>query len=184
MAISIRGFVTAAVLTFTTTANANTAIDELKNTSASLLDIGFLKLDIATKAWAKEYKVYFGAKELSVDFGVNKEGNMEFFIAVHRPSAHTSSSNDAKSRCKNVAYSFLLSVLGNFGNPDEQDAGGDNMYFKKWGGYFSPITANVKEIVSIGQKISKKSLVTVYFPYDNNKCTVMANESFDRKLLH
>lgn len=181
MAIPLRDFVTAAVLTFTTTTSANTALDELKNTNATLLDVGFLKLDLATKEWSKEYSGLVGKTKVS--FGVNKNGDMEFFISVFGRGSHTPSPSNIKGRCKQVAYSFLSTVFGNYGNPDEKDFYGSNIYFKTWGSYFAPTTANAKEIENIGQKISKKSLVTVSLT-DRTDCTVMADESFDRKLLH
>lgn len=157
---------------------AVTLIDELRKTPVSQYEFGLFRLSSAAEKWASDYS----DKDIDVVLSLNKNDGIDFVVIAHDLLSTLQFKSAVSSHCNDIRQSFLSHVLANFGDPSEKNINDENMYFVKWGRFFTPLEKSNVKLENTGRAVSKKSIVTVFAGAETlEKCSYKSGQPYEFK---
>ena len=137
-------------------------IDKLRNTPASMQDVGEIRMFLGleeTKGYWKAFSSYPSIQPFRNDLG-----GISFNVNIS-PKAVS-----ASFVCEEVTKGMKM-FIGNWGDPDGKDINGMVLRYKKMGGYFASASDTPDYIEAIGERLTRGSSVNVYITGDKEVCT-------------
>lgn len=170
--------IAALILTGVSAPSESDPLSELMAEPASKYDLGLLRLSVAINGWSGAYREQPGIKVL---MSRNKQGGIDFYLDPSFPLRDAKTSAQAESICRQIGQNFLSMILGNAGDPTQENIRGENIYLIAWGAYFASTGDTDSHIQEIGKAVSTGSIVRVSTGRrDFKECTYVSGGSYKR----